>query len=85
MAEDLLASPCVACDHPAAYVVVWKLTRKAIIHELAGNGPNARRIFYRLYDACERRCQHDHHFVTTVEDEILKLWRAGYVHRVQSA
>jgi hypothetical protein len=80
-AEDLMASPCVVCGQPAAFVSVWIPTAECIARDLDGDPAKWRSLVYRLCDSCGRRGVHDKQFVTTVENKILKLRRAGKVHR----
>jgi hypothetical protein len=81
-AEDLLASPCIMCDRPGNFVAQWLLTAECIARELGGDPTKSRTMFYRLCDRCARRFQRDKPFVTRVENTVLKLWRAGDVHRI---
>jgi hypothetical protein len=84
VAEDLHASPCIACERPADFIGVWSPTPECIARELGGDPTNARQIVYRLCHPCAARWTNDEQFGTTVEDRILEVWRAGNVHRFKN-
>ena len=82
-AEDLHASPCIACGNPGVFVAVWSPSPECIAKELGGDPTRFRRLVYRLCETCGRRGVHDKRFVAIVEGKILRLWRAGRVHRIR--
>ncbi len=81
-ADDLHASPCVTCGRPGSSVAVWTPTGNIIAQELDGNPARSRALFYRLCVGCSDRLEHDRQFVAIVEAAVLRLWRAGNVHRI---
>jgi hypothetical protein len=85
VAEDLIASPCVVCARPADFVATWSPTAECIARDFDGDSTKSRVIFYRLCNRCARRCEGSNkQFIRTVEGEVLKLWRSGCVHRVNT-
>ena len=83
VAEDLIASPCVVCARPADFVATWNPTAECIARDFNGDKTKSGLIFYRIGNRCARRCEGGtKQVIHAVEEEVLKLWRSEYVHRV---
>ena len=83
IAEDLHASPCIICEQPGVFTGVWMPSAECIARELSGDPARQRSFLYRLCEVCASRSQRDRQFMIAVEREVLRLWRAGYAHRIQ--
>jgi hypothetical protein len=70
--EDLVASPCIVCDGPPAFIAVWV------------QAATARTIVYRLCLSCGQRAAHDKEFCAVVEEKIIELEQTGNVHRFKN-